>query len=122
MSDVIKKNSDPAVPAAKVTEYLDYAPPCDVIESKTDIAVVLDVPGASSEQLSVHLENRILKIDAETNLTRNGKQVRYSRSFQVSNEIAHEKIAAAVKDGVLRVLLPKADAAKARKIKVTAEA
>lgn len=121
MSDIVRKNTK-TTEAEKVTEYLDYAPPCDVIESKTQIEVVLDVPGATPEQLSVHLENRLLKIEADTDLVRNGKTVRYVRSFQVSNEIAHDKIAATVKDGVLRVQLPKSESAKVRKIKVASEA
>ena len=42
----------------------------------------------------------------------------YERSFRVSDGIATDKIEAAYKDGVLRLTLPKAEQAKARKIAV----
>ena len=44
----------------------------------------------------------------------------YQRSFRLSDEIDRANIQATVKDGVLRVYLPKAAAAMARKISVKA--
>jgi HSP20 family molecular chaperone IbpA len=46
----------------------------------------------------------------------------YQRTFTLSNEIDREKIQASVKDGVLKLLLPKAETARTRKIPVMAEA
>jgi HSP20 family molecular chaperone IbpA len=43
----------------------------------------------------------------------------YQRSFRLSDDIDRDRIEAMVKDGVLRLRLPKADTAKARKIAVT---
>jgi HSP20 family protein len=42
----------------------------------------------------------------------------YHRRFTLSNEIDRDNIAATVKDGVLRLHLPKSGPAKARKISV----
>ena len=44
----------------------------------------------------------------------------YSRSFTVSEDIDRDKIEATVKNGVLRLTLPKAEAVKARRIDVRA--
>ena len=42
----------------------------------------------------------------------------YQRAFTLSNEIDIDKIEASVQNGVLRLSLPKAEAAKPRKIEV----
>ena len=46
----------------------------------------------------------------------------FRRTFSLSDEIDREKIQASVKNGVLRLKLPKAEAVKTRKIPVQAEA
>ena len=88
MSDIIKKEDKAEV---KKMEYIEFAPPSDVIENHLGITVLLDVPGATTERLSVNVEDRILKISADTDLMQHGKHVHYKRSFQISDEIALEK-------------------------------
>jgi len=123
MSDIVKKENKPEVKKAEVSklEYIEFAPPSDVVENHAGIVVLLDVPGATTEKLSVNVEDRILKIEAYTDMAQHGKNVRYKRSFQISHEIALDKISAKIKDGVLRLELPKAESAKVHKIKVTTE-
>jgi HSP20 family molecular chaperone IbpA len=118
MSDIVKKENKAEV---KKMECIEFAPPSDVVENHAGIIVLLDVPGATTEKLSVNVEGRVLKIKADTDLMQHGKRVHYKRSFQISDEIALEKISAKVKDGVLRLELPKAESAKVHKIKVAAE-
>jgi HSP20 family protein len=43
----------------------------------------------------------------------------YARSFEISNKIDQSKISALMKDGVVTIVLPKAEQAKARKIAVS---
>ncbi|MFA6104566.1 MAG: Hsp20/alpha crystallin family protein [Victivallaceae bacterium] len=123
MSDIVKKENKVEVRKAEVKrmEHIEFAPPSDVVENHTGIVVLLDVPGATTDKLSVNVEDRILKIEADTDLMQHGKHVRYKRSFQISHEIALEKISAKIKDGVLRLELPKAESAKVHKIKVATE-
>ncbi len=118
MSNIVKKENK--TETSKL-EYIEFAPPSDVMENHAGITVLLDVPGATTDKLTVNVEDRILKIEADTDLVQHGKHVRYKRSFQISNEIALEKISAKIKDGVLRLELPKAESAKVHKIKVATE-
>jgi HSP20 family protein len=105
----------------KVMEYIDFAPPSDVIENNNGIKVVMDVPGATTESLSIDVEDRILKINADTRLTRNERTVRYKRSFQISDQIAVGKISAKLKDGILELTLPKEESSRVHKVKVITE-
>lgn len=123
MSDIVRKGNKAEVKKPEVSklECIEFAPPSDVVENHSGIVVLLDVPGATTEKLSVNVEDRILKIEADTDLAQHGKHVRYKRSFQISHEIALDKISAKIKDGVLRLELPKAESARVHKIKVTTE-
>ena len=104
-----------------------FAPRADIYETDKQIVVVVDVPGADEGSIDINLEKNILTINAlvEPNFPENYHLAfaeyeigDYQRSFRLSNEIDREKIEATVKDGVLRLYLPKAAAAQARKINV----
>ncbi len=106
-----------AVPQ-KVSEYMDFAPPADVIENHSGIRLVLDVPGANTEGLSVNIEAGELKLTADSSITRCDKAVRYKRTFQISDQIDVDKIKAKLDNGVLELTLPKHEHAKVHKIEV----
>ncbi len=106
-----------AVPK-KTTEYVDFAPPADVIENSSGIKLILDLPGANTEGLSVNVELGELKLIADTNIMRCDKLVRYKRSFQISDQVDVEKVKAKLENGVLELTLPKHEHAKVHKIKI----
>jgi HSP20 family protein len=104
-----------------------FAPRADIYEMDDKIVVVVDVPGVDEHSIDIMLEKNVLKINAYVDPSNpDGYSLNfaeykvgdYSRSFQLSNEIDREKIEATVKDGVLRLYLPKAAEAKVRKINV----
>ena len=104
-----------------------FVPRADIYEADEQIVIVADVPGAEKDSIDVTLEKNILTIDAYVNsVAPEGYSLSfaeyevgdYQRSFRLSDEIDREKIQASVKDGVLRLYLPKSDAARMRKISV----
>jgi len=104
-----------------------FVPRADIYEVDDQIVIVADVPGAEKDTIDVTLEKNILTIDAYVNSAApEGYSLSfaeyevgdYQRSFRLSDEIDREKIQASVKDGVLRLYLPKSDAARMRKISV----
>ena len=107
-----------------------FVPRADIYEVEDQIVIVADVPGAEKGSIDVTLEKNILTIDAYVNpVAPEGYALSfaeyeigdYQRSFRLSDEIDRDKIQASVRDGVLRLYLPKSGAARTRKISVKTE-
>jgi len=108
-----------------------YSPGADIIERTSDILVLADIPGADERSVDISLEKNVLTIYAnvETTIPDNQRLIimeyglgDYQRAFTLTDEVDKERIQATVKNGVLRLLLPKADGMKTKKIEVKAEA
>lgn len=104
-----------------------FVPQVDIVESEDRILLVADVPGVDQDGLEITLEKNVLTIKGTvTPHTPEGYQLAYSeygvgnyeRAFTVSNDIDRQGIEAVVKDGVLRLTLPKAKHATLQKIAV----
>lgn len=104
-------------------------PPADILEKGDTVVMLLDVPGADPASLDVTLDKRILTITARVTLPapegyapvyiefRDGA---YERRFAFSEQMDDEHIDATLKDGVLRLTVPKATDTAAKKISVKA--
>jgi HSP20 family protein len=106
-----------------------FIPKADIFETESEIVLLADIPGANEKSVDITLEKSVLTVDAYISPTRSEdyqmayaeyEEGDYQRSFRLSDEIARESIEATVRDGVLRLRLPKAKQAQARKIAVTA--
>jgi HSP20 family molecular chaperone IbpA len=106
-----------------------FVPRADIYETQDEIVVLTDFPGVDENSVDITLEKNVLTINGFVNETQpEGYSLAlaeyevgdYTRSFRLSDEIDREGIEAMVKDGVLRLRLPKAGPAKARKISVKA--
>lgn len=121
------------VPAPEGTERTRecqcFAPRADIYELDDQIVIVADVPGASDKSVDIMLEKDILTLNAYVDapeiegysLTYAEYEVGdYQRSFRLPDQVDRENIEAVIKDGVLRIFLPKAAEAQTRKISVKA--
>ena len=104
-------------------------PPVDVIEDESGITVNADMPGVTKENLTIRIEGGALTIDAPLTLGESKnlnavysetRSAHYKRSFTLSRELDTTKIDAAIKDGVLKLHVPKLEHAKPRRIEVRA--
>ena len=93
-----------------------YVPRVDIFETDEAIHLVADIPGADENSIDITLEKNILTIDADVHAEKpQDYSITYAeygiggfrRKFTLSNEIDQEKIVAEVKDGVLKLQLPK---------------
>lgn len=105
-------------------------PATDIHETEKEIIVLADLPGVRQEQVEVTLENRVLMISAKSAIEeppvhelvyREFGPAEYRRSFTLTKEVDRNGITARLKNGVLRLVLPKAAEAQPRRIAVLAE-
>ena len=107
-----------------------WRPRVDVMENEQEVRVLADLPGIRKEDVSITLENGVLTINGERKVEEEKKDNNlhfservyghFSRSFTIGELVQQEKIEASFKDGVLTVVLPKAEKAKPKKIEIQA--
>jgi HSP20 family protein len=104
-----------------------YSPYTDIHETAKEIIVTMDMPGVKRSDVDIHIEKNILTIVGSVDFSNyEGLEPLYteynvgnfSRSFTLSTAIDSQKIKAEMADGVLRLVLPKAPEAVARRIEV----
>jgi len=111
--------------------YSDAAltPPVDVIEDSGGITLFADLPGVSREKLGLHVASDTLTIEAESDLAvpegleSSHTEVglgRFRRVFTLSKELDTGAISAELKQGVLKLRIPKAEHAQPRRIEIQA--
>ena len=102
-------------------------PRVDVLEDDTGITVFADMPGVSKDSLEIKVENDALSIEgAVSAATPQAMEAtyaevripRYRRSFTLSRELDPGRIEAQLKDGVLRLRIPKHEQARPQRISV----
>ena len=115
--------------AERTRDRLAFVPRADIYETDEAIFVVADMPGVGEDSLDITLEKGVLTLNGTVEPEApEGYSLAYAeyrvgdyvRSFSLSNEIDQGAIEATLKDGVLRLTLPKVTEAQMRKIAVKA--
>lgn len=105
-----------------------YVPVTDIFETEDALTLKLEMPGVARDRVDVRVENDILTIEGRIDFGGYEKLRplyteynigNYARTFQLSSKIEQDRISAALKDGVMTLVLPKVERAKPRKIQVT---
>lgn len=106
-----------------------YTPAVDIFENENHYVLLAEVPGCSEKDIEITIEKNILKIYGSVqHEIPDEYRIFYSeygigdyeRSFELSNEIDKENIEASVKNGVLKLVLPKIQpSVKKIEVKVT---
>lgn len=105
-----------------------WYPACDVFEDKESVKIVAELPGVKPEDVKLSLENNLLSIRGEKKQEaeeRSERVHRYERSygtferaFVLPSTVDGEKISAEYRNGILTVVVPKAERARPREIPV----
>lgn len=109
-------------PAARTTA------PTSIEETENEYVFYVDVPGVKKEDLQIEVVEKTLKISGERTraVSENRKAThleernfgKFERAFTMRADVDFERVNAQFEDGVLKLTLPKKEAAKPRRIEV----
>jgi HSP20 family protein len=117
----LEKKEEPTAPARI------FVPTADIYETADALKVVLEMPGVDKSNVNVRVEDGVLTVEGRLDFSKYQDLQplyteynigHYSRSFRLPTKADKSKIGAEMKDGVLSVVLPKAEEAKSRTIQV----
>ena len=117
----VEKKQESTIPARV------FVPATDIFETEQALTVSMEMPGVDKDNVEVSVENDVFRINGKIDFSKyEGLQPlyteynigNYSRSFELSSKIEQGAIKAELKDGVMTLVLPKAEKAKPRRIAV----
>lgn len=122
-----KEKKEVTTPAEMTKPGLVFNPAVDILETEKELTLLADLPGVKAKDLKIDLKDNVLTLTAdetplegpgEKDVVREYRTGTYYRQFSLSDTIDQSKIEAVMKDGILRLSLPKVEAATPRKITV----
>jgi HSP20 family protein len=122
-----KKKAELQSSAEQTRPGLLFTPAVDIFETEKEITLLADMPGVKPNDISIDLKENTLtllgnvespKKSDEVNIFMEYRTGNYFRQFTLSEMIDQSKIEAGMKDGVLKLVLPKVEKVAPRKITV----
>jgi HSP20 family protein len=112
-------------------EGVSFVPQVDIKETEQALEMTVEVPGLKAEEIEVTLIGDTVTIKGEKKEEREEKKDNYhlverrfgsfQRSFRLPVPVDQAKLTATHKDGVLKMVMPKAQSAEVKKIEIKAE-
>lgn len=107
-----------------------WSPAVDVSETETSLTIRSELPGMTQENIELNLQDNVLTLKGEKSQEEKEDQENFhriersygsfSRSFSLPANVDQEKVEATFKNGVLEIVLPKAEEAMPKKIAISA--
>lgn len=127
-SEVQSRQQSEAAQQQRPTERPALRPAGDIFEHDDGITLLLDMPGVARERLNIESDRNSLVVEGEVEISMpedteslyaDVRSTHYRRSFSLSGEqLDTDKVQASLKDGVLRIDIPKRAEMRPRKIEV----
>lgn len=123
----VKAKEEAPAKAERVRPGRVFLPAVDIFETPEALVLVADMPGVAADKVTVDLRDNYLVItgevspplgQGETSVEQEFYTGDFLREFHLGSLIDQGRIEALMKDGVLRLVLPKVERAKPRKIDV----
>lgn len=110
------------------TALANWSPTADILETKDDIVIKVELPGIDEKNVDVEIESGVLTIKGERKAEMETEEKGYRRversygsflrSFTLPTNVDPGKISASFANGLLELHLPKNEGAKPRSIKI----
>ena len=105
-----------------------WIPAVDIYETKESIVLNVELPGVTKEDIALEVKDSTLTIKGEKKLEKNVTEENFhrmersygsfTRAFTLPSTVQQDKVKAKFRDGILEIMLPKAEEAKPKQIKV----
>jgi len=105
-----------------------WVPPVDIFEKEDRLVLRADLPGLDRDQIVVRVDNGALVLEGERKREEDVDETAafrlernmgpFTRSFTLPTSVDASKITARYTNGVLEVILPKAEEAKPKRIQI----
>lgn len=114
-------------PAEATTAGRLFTPAVDIFETEDAITLLADLPGVAPDHVNIDVRDNTLtltgRVEGATEreedwLLKEYEVGSFYRQFRLSDAIDQAKIDATVADGVLRLVLPKAEKSRPRRVEV----
>ncbi|MGD9083065.1 MAG: Hsp20/alpha crystallin family protein [Desulfobacterales bacterium] len=125
----VKPKQEVTTASEQTRPGLVFTPSVDIFETEHEITLLADLPGVTTDSLTIDLRENTLTLTGEVEPFEGANEEdilieyeigKYYRQFTLSSVIDQSKIDAKLADGVLRLSLPKIEAATPRRIEVKA--
>ena len=107
-----------------------WLPPVDIFQDQDNLVLRAELPGVDKDNIDVRVENGVLTLqgDRKTETDLDDKNAfrrerifgRFARSFTLPTTVDATRITAKYRDGLLEIVLPKAEAAKPKRVEIQA--
>jgi HSP20 family molecular chaperone IbpA len=123
----VKEKQELSTAAERTKPGLVFTPEVDIFETDRDITLLANMPGVAADDIAINLDNGVLTISGDVKPWESAEEQdvlvefeigQYYRQFTLSDTVDQGKIEAKVENGVLRLVLPKAEKAMPKKIAV----
>lgn len=123
--DLATREDHPRIEQSRARNTL--LPLVDIFEDEEGIVLVADMPGVSSRDLDIQVNDNVLSLEGEIKVdVPSGTEAsfaelrgtRYERRFTLSRELDTDRIEADLKNGVLRLRVPKRAEHRPRRIEI----
>lgn len=124
-----KSEAQTPVEMERTRERTVFVPRTDIYEQSDALVLVANMPGVDENSVDINVDRRVLTVTGRVApepvekhrlIYEEYETGDFERSFTLTEEVDVGKIEATVRNGVLRLVLPKSEAAKPRKIAVKA--
>jgi len=129
LQDRINRIFSEATRGPEAASTRTWSPVVDILETDNDLIVRAELPGLKQQDIDIEVTDESLTIKGERKFDEDAKDqyIRierpygpFQRSFTIGVPIQHDKVKATYRDGILEVVIPKAEEVKPKKIPIEA--
>jgi HSP20 family protein len=129
MIGLLKHEEQPAQTTSPTAARRSVSPRCDIHENETAVILIADMPGVVTDGVTVQVHGDVLTMSGRSSVSEPERSTAlwreyatrdYERAFRLGQAVDADHITAVIKDGVLRVELPKRASTSPHRITVQA--